>query len=143
MAYCKYCGTNNSESAKYCTNCGAPILAARTQDPYDRPRMQEDSYSTARMQQDPREAQRSVQRQQWEEENVQSQGHWVLDTFLVCIPLVGLILLIIWSVTDQQDLSKQRWARASLLWMIIGVVVSTVVVFLFGALLAGLGAVYF
>jgi fucose permease len=72
------------------------------------------------------------------EGNVQSQGHWVLDTFLSCIPFVGLILLIVWSVTDQPDLSKQRWARAMLLWSVIGVIVGVVVTVLFGALVAGL-----
>ena len=133
MAYCKYCGTNNTESAKYCTNCGAPMMTGRSGETYGGPQMQQGA----------REMQQTAQRQQWEEEHVQSQGHWVLDTFLICIPLVGLILLIVWSVTDQPDLSKQRWARAQLLWMVIGILATIVFIVLFGALLAGLGAAYF
>ena len=114
MAYCKYCGTNNGEEAKYCTNCGSPLSV--------QPRREENP--------------------QPEQEYVQSQGHWVLDTFLAAIPLVGLILLIVWSVTDQPDLSKQRWARASLIWAIIGIVATMVIGVLFGALIAGLGTAY-
>ena len=55
---------------------------------------------------------------------------------------IGLILLIVWSVTDQPDLSKQRWARASLIWAIIGIVATMVIGALFGALIAGLGTAY-
>ena len=123
MAYCKYCGTNNGEEAKYCTNCGSPLSA--------QPRREESKPYA-----------RQSEQQQPEPEYVQSQGQWVLDTFLICIPIVGLILLIVWSVTDQPDLSKQRWARASLIWAIIGIVATMVIGALFGALIAGLGTAY-
>ena len=114
MAYCIYCRTKNKDDAMFCANCGAPITKAETNT---------NIYSK-------------------ETEHAQSQGHWVLDVFLSCIPFIGLLLLIIWSVTDQPDISKQRWARATLLWMIIAVIAGSVIAVLFGALLAGIGAAY-
>ncbi len=132
MAYCRYCGTNNGDHAKYCTNCGSPLSA--------QPRREESKpYARQSEQQQPEP---DYMQREPEQEYVQSQGHWVLDTFLAAIPLVGLILLIVWSVTDQPDLSKQRWARASLIWAIIGIVATMVIGALFGALIAGLGTAY-
>lgn len=150
MAYCRYCGTNNTDGAKYCTNCGSPLSAEPKREeskPY--PRQQSGSQAQYAQQEAPgyeRQQETYYQtqprEQQWVEGNVQSQGHWVLDTFLSCIPFVGLILLIVWSVTDQPDLSKQRWARAMLLWSVIGVIVGIVITVLFGALVAGLAGAY-
>lgn len=132
MAYCRYCGTNNADHAKYCTNCGSPLSA--------QPQREESKPYARQSEQQQREP--DYMQREPEQEYVQSQGQWVLDTFLICIPIVGLILLIVWSVTDQPDLSKQRWARASLIWAIIGIVATMVIGALFGALIAGLGTAY-
>ena len=140
MAYCRYCGTNNNENAKFCTNCGSPLSSQPRREeskPYEK---QQTQSQYAR--QDNWRAEPDYARRQPDEDSVQSQGQWVLDIFLICIPIVGLILLIVWSVTDQADLSKQRWARASLIWAIIGIVATMVIGVLFGALIAGLGTAY-
>ena len=142
MAFCKYCGTYNADESKYCTNCGSPLLQQPRREeskPYAKQGTRPSNQA-----QEPREINHQTQHreQQWMEGSVQSQGHWVLDVFLSCIPLVGLILLIVWSVTDQPDLSKQRWARATLIWMIIVIVVVGVISILFGALFVGLTGAY-
>lgn len=146
MAYCKYCGTNNSDGAKYCTNCGSPLSAQPKREeskPYPKQTAAQGQYAQQEAPAyEPRRDYQTQAREQWVEGNVQSQGHWVLDTFLVCIPIVGLILLIVWSVTEQPDLSKQRWARATLLWMIIGIIAGVVFTVIFGALMVGLAGVY-
>ena len=46
-------------------------------------------------------------------------GDWMLTLFLMAIPIVGFILLIIWSAGNSASESKRNWARAQLVWLII------------------------
>ncbi|MFT6828318.1 MAG: putative membrane protein YqjE [Roseivirga sp.] len=66
-----------------------------------------------------------------EQENNQevSIGQWVLTIFLTAIPLVGFILLIVWAVNTDTPKSKSNWAKAMLIFYVIG----TVFAILFGA----------
>lgn len=69
-------------------------------------------------------------------------GDWMLTIFLLGIPVVNLILLFIWGFGDQTPVSKKNFARASLIWMGIGIVLSV----LFGgpilAMIAALSTSY-
>ena len=56
-----------------------------------------------------------------------STGQWVLTLFLVAIPIVGLILLFVWAFSSATAKSKQNWARANLVWMIIAIVITIVI----------------
>lgn len=47
-------------------------------------------------------------------------GDWMLTYLLMCIPLVNFILLLVWAFGGGTPVSKANWAKASLLWMIIG-----------------------
>lgn len=51
-----------------------------------------------------------------------SLGEWMLTLFLTFIPLVNLIALLVWAFSSSTPPSKQNWARATLLWMIIATV---------------------
>lgn len=51
-------------------------------------------------------------------------GEWLLTLFLVCIPIVNLIMLIYWSAAGDIDPNKKNYARAQLIIMAIGVVIS-------------------
>ena len=61
--------------------------------------------------------------------DVVSLGDWMISTLLICIPIVGLVMLFVWGFGGSTNPSKRNWARASLVWMAIGIVFS----FLFGA----------
>ena len=53
-----------------------------------------------------------------------SVGEWML-TMLVCIiPIVNIVMLFVWAFGSNTNASKANWAKASLLWMLIGVVLS-------------------
>ncbi|UCE23037.1 MAG: hypothetical protein JSV46_03165 [Candidatus Aminicenantes bacterium] len=52
-----------------------------------------------------------------------SFGEWFLTLFLVAIPLVGLVLLFIWAFSATTNPSKANWAKASLVWAAIGIVI--------------------
>jgi len=59
--------------------------------------------------------------------DVTTTGQWVLNLFLVAIPIIGLILLFVWAFSSGTAPSKQNWARANLVWILIAIVVSVVV----------------
>ncbi len=63
-------------------------------------------------------------------------GNWMLTYLLMCIPLVNVILLFVWAFGSNTPVSKANWAKASLIWMVIGI---AFYVLLFVVL--GLGAV--
>ncbi len=62
-----------------------------------------------------------------------SLGDWVLIKFITYIPLVNLIMYCVWAFSSNSDEVKSNFAKASLIWIIIG----TVVYFVFIASLFG------
>lgn len=44
---------------------------------------------------------------------------WALYAFLAAIPLVGLILLILWSFGDGERIEKRNWARGQLMFRLL------------------------
>ena len=47
-------------------------------------------------------------------------GDWLLLFFLSCLPVAGLILLIVWAVDNSpENHAKKVWAQATIIWRII------------------------
>ena len=63
-----------------------------------------------------------------------STGEWVLTIFLMAIPLVNIILLFVWGFGSSTELSKKNWAKAQLIWMLIGIIVAVAGTFIAAAL---------
>ncbi|TVQ41291.1 MAG: hypothetical protein EA370_02445 [Wenzhouxiangella sp.] len=63
-----------------------------------------------------------------------SVGNWMLTILIMAIPLVNLIMLLVWAFSSGTPESKSNWAKATLIWMLILIVVSV----LFG-IVGGLG----
>lgn len=61
-------------------------------------------------------------------------GDWLLTMLIMIIPLVNLIMLFVWAFGSGTNESKANWAKASLLWMLIGIVIA----FIFGGAILGL-----
>ena len=57
-----------------------------------------------------------------------STGQWMLTLFLVCIPVVNIILLLVWAFSSSTERSKKNWARANIIWAIIGIIVTVALV---------------
>jgi Na+/phosphate symporter len=49
-------------------------------------------------------------------------GEWVLTIFISCIPIVGLIMLLVWAFGGGTHPSKANWAKANLIWAVVGIV---------------------
>ncbi|WP_201120371.1 hypothetical protein [Enteractinococcus helveticum] len=68
----------------------------------------------------------------------ESLGGWVLVTFIMFIPLVNIIYLLVLAFGSTNSMAKRNFARASLIWMLVGIVLSIVMFILFAAMGASL-----
>jgi cell division protein FtsW (lipid II flippase) len=66
---------------------------------------------------------------------------WFLTMLITYIPLVGLVMLFVWAFDSNTNLNKKNFAKASLLWMLVGIAIALIIVVLFmGAFLSLLGS---
>lgn len=49
-------------------------------------------------------------------------GDWVVTILITAIPLVGIIMLFVWAFSGGTNVSKANWAKAMLIWALIGIV---------------------
>lgn len=64
-------------------------------------------------------------------------GNWLVTYLVTSIPLIGIIMLFVWAFGDGTNSTKQTWAKATLIWIAISLVlVIGFYVMLFGALFA-------
>lgn len=49
-------------------------------------------------------------------------GDWIITMILMCIPLVNFIMLLVWAFSSSTPVSKANWAKAALIFMVIGFV---------------------
>lgn len=60
-------------------------------------------------------------------------GEWMLTYLLAAIPLVGIVMLLIWAFGGNTNPNKANWAKASLIWAVIGIVLYVIIIAMFGA----------
>lgn len=53
-----------------------------------------------------------------------SIGDWFVTILLMAIPLVNLIMLLVWAFGGGTNESKANWAKASLIWMLVGILLA-------------------
>ena len=61
-------------------------------------------------------------------------GDWIITMILMCIPFVNFIMLLVWAFSAGTPVSKANWAKATLIFMLIGFVL----VILFSGAIGGL-----
>ncbi len=59
-------------------------------------------------------------------------GDWMLTYLLLSIPLVNIILIFVWAFGNNTPVSKANWAKALLIWSLIGIVISVLLFFVMG-----------
>ena len=69
-----------------------------------------------------------------EAETADSVGRWMLTLFLMAIPVVNLVWLLMLAFGSGHSASKRNWAKATLIWAVIGAVLSGLLVVVLGAL---------
>lgn len=65
----------------------------------------------------------------------ESLGGWILVVLLTLIPIVNIIYLLVLAFGTGPSVAKRNFARASLIWMAVGIVITIVL----GILLAAAG----
>lgn len=53
---------------------------------------------------------------------VVSIGDWIVTMILMAIPLVNFIMLLVWAFSSSTPKSKSNWAKASLIFMVVSIV---------------------
>jgi len=66
-----------------------------------------------------------------------SVGDWLITILITAIPLVNIIMLFVWAFGGGVNPSKANWAKASLLWIAIAIVMAIIVIAVFGAAFLG------
>lgn len=56
--------------------------------------------------------------------SIVSIGDWVITMIIMMIPLVNLIMLFVWAFGSGTSESKANWAKASLIFMLVGIIIS-------------------
>ncbi|MEG2036542.1 MAG: zinc-ribbon domain-containing protein [Ruthenibacterium sp.] len=64
-----------------------------------------------------------------------TMGQWLLNYLIMAVPVVNLVMLFIWGFGGSTKLSQRNWARATLIWMAIGIAVAVLLVVFFGVLM--------
>lgn len=67
-----------------------------------------------------------------------SFGDWMVTTLIMCIPCVGLIMMFVWAFGSGTKKSKSNYFKAMLVWALISIVLSIVMLVVFGASFAAL-----
>ncbi|HEY9167093.1 MAG TPA: hypothetical protein VIS48_13135 [Candidatus Kryptonia bacterium] len=49
-------------------------------------------------------------------------GEWMITLLIMVIPIVNIVMLLVWAFSQNTNESKANWAKASLVWMVIGLV---------------------
>ena len=78
--------------------------------------------------------QQPVYQQPMEDTSVMTTGQWMLTTFLLALPCVGLIMAFVWGF-GSGNLNRRNYCRSWLIWQLIGVGVSILLIII----LAGMG----
>ncbi|WP_373146665.1 zinc-ribbon domain-containing protein [Bacteroides thetaiotaomicron] len=136
MAFCINCGKQVPADVKFCTSCGSPVTGETEQTvrqqpvqsppPVVQPQTEyahQQGYTSQTMQQPMQQQSVAI----YTEEPI-TTGGYIGIFLLLMLPLVNMICLIIWACGGCRKVNKRNMARAMLIWMIIGAVLSGVVV---------------
>ena len=136
--FCTNCGATLPDDKNFCTECGSPVATVE-------PAMETPPVQTAPppVQQTPPPTQTTPPPVQPvyqystapAGETIPSKGSkydpittggYIGIMLLMCIPVVGLILMIVWAFGGAKKINKRNLARASLIMMAIGFVLSLI-----------------
>ena len=141
MAICSGCGKTVADGKKFCTSCGKPVKAVKTRAKKEEPPVKAKKTAAAKpaavSKSSPKPAPSTKTApagnpQQGSYYAVMSVGAYVLASILMCIPLIGLVICIVWAFVSCNNINKRNYARAILIFMLIGLVLSGLVILLSG-----------
>ena len=141
--FCEKCGNKLPDGAKFCGGCGAktepvhPAYAAAEEPAPARPIPPPAYASSVRAEPSYQQAYTPQQPSAYSGRGGSDPlrvGQYIGMLLLMCIPLLNIILLFVWSFGGSINLNKKNFARASLILGAIGLILSIV----FGTALSGI-----
>jgi len=141
--FCTNCGATLDDDKKFCTECGAPVnespAGAAAPPPRSAPQPQAAPVyaqaATATMP-PPQPAYQPAAAYgadapppSGSKYELISTGGFIGIMLLMCIPIVGQILMIVWACGGCRKIQKRNLARASLIMFVIGLIISLLIGF--------------
>lgn len=131
--FCISCGAPLEEDKKFCTECGAPAATEASQAPVmePAPATQPARVSGAvAVQAPPPQAPPAytppVEKPTGKYAPISALG-WIGIFLLLLIPIVNLVLLIVWACGGCKKVTKRSFARATLIFLVISIILGVVV----------------
>ena len=147
--FCEKCGNKLPDGAKFCGGCGAktePLQPAYTAAEEPAPARSAPPPAYAPPVQTAYASQQPPAYSQKPDSDPLRVGQYIGMLLLMCIPLLNIILLFVWSFGGSINLNKKNFARASLILGAIGLILSIVfgaaLSSIIGELLDGMGGYY-
>ena len=133
MAYCTKCGSQVADGIKFCTSCGALMsgAAAPTNTPQPTPSYTAPQPTPSYTAQPTPMRGESIPQPGSKYEPISAGGFFGI-MFLMALPVINLLLLILWACGGCRKVNKQNFAKAMLLWILVGIVFSV----LFGVVIS-------
>ena len=152
MAICTECGKTVADGKKFCTNCGKPVRASARKTPVktsktdaapSKPAPKSESKAAPKSSPAQKSESKSISKPETKAASksepvsvsappqgspyaVMGVGSFVLASFLMSIPVIGLIIGIVWAFGGCNNLNRRNLARAFLIFLLIGIVLSIV-----------------
>ena len=138
MAFCTECGTNVPDDVKFCTACGKPMGAAPKPEPVavgaPTPAAAQPQAVPAYVPQpqqtpvpvSPPVAGNDAPPPKGSKYEPIGMGGYIGIMLLMCIPIVGQILTIVWACGGCRKVNKRNMARAMLVFLIISIVLGVI-----------------
>lgn len=139
--FCQYCGAGMETNSTFCQACGkAQVSQAAEPTPVQQPNpapsptyaAPQQQYNTTTPQYNPNAYNPNAQ------SNLDAPlkvGEYIGMFLLMCIPIVRFIMILVWGFGSSSNTNKKNFARAIMILWVIMVVLSVVLIILFGAVL--------
>jgi heme/copper-type cytochrome/quinol oxidase subunit 2 len=75
---------------------------------------------------------------QSQQAQVMTVKDWIITILISIIPLVGFVMLFVWAFGSNENPNRANWAKARLIWMVIGLVFVFILLALFWGTIAAL-----
>ena len=141
MAFCTECGTNVPDDVKFCTSCGKAMSAAPKPEPVavgvSAPAAAQPQAAPTYIPQpqqtpvpvSPPVAGGDAAPAKGSKYEPISTGGFIGIMLLMCIPIVGQVLTIVWACGGCRKVNKRNMARAMLVFLIISIVLGVILYF--------------
>ena len=126
---CSNCGTKVSGDTKFCGVCGAKIVQPEPAAAAAASAPQQPVYQAPPVQpvyQAPPPAYQAAAPQSPALTAPMSTGAYIGTMLLFCLPVIGLILMLVWAFGSGANINRKNFSRAYLIFMLVALVLSII-----------------